>query len=310
VQDFAPWVPPAAAAIVRKALAIDASQRFQTADEMRAAIDALLPNGRSIQKTMFAPLPPEVRGSVAPRLTAPGATPVSPTMPMTAISSATPATSDLSATITSPAAELAGSIAGGLAQSRAAAPTRSALLPATLGAAVILGGLGVGAWRYLGSKAEPATRPASTSAAVSPPAATAPPSSETAQAPFAQDAAPSTKTVQVVVAAPPDTKVEVDDVVTSVEDGAVELSGTVGSTHHIKLSRGKQSAPFDVHVTSDGPVPSSVALSAPVAAASPAAAGSAAVAHAGKQAPAACKLQMTMDKAGNPHFSCPCDYCP
>ncbi|MDC0744041.1 serine/threonine-protein kinase [Polyangium mundeleinium] len=70
VERLAPWVPPAVAAVVHRALDLDPTQRFQSAAEMHAALVALLPPGEAnagIHERMLVPLPEPERA----RLSAP-----------------------------------------------------------------------------------------------------------------------------------------------------------------------------------------------------------------------------------------------
>jgi eukaryotic-like serine/threonine-protein kinase len=53
LPELAPWVPPTIDAIVRKALSIDSNLRFQTAGELRAAIDRFLPQGSALDESVF-----------------------------------------------------------------------------------------------------------------------------------------------------------------------------------------------------------------------------------------------------------------
>jgi serine/threonine-protein kinase len=71
LQSLAPWVPPEVAAIVHKALALDPSQRFQSAQEMYQAIRARLPNGHSLEQTMLTGISNDARAVVAPKLELP-----------------------------------------------------------------------------------------------------------------------------------------------------------------------------------------------------------------------------------------------
>ncbi len=68
VQDLSPWVPPEVAAIVHRALALDPAARFASAEHMYAAIRTQLPNGHTLEESMFAPLSPQVRSFAAPRV--------------------------------------------------------------------------------------------------------------------------------------------------------------------------------------------------------------------------------------------------
>jgi eukaryotic-like serine/threonine-protein kinase len=239
VQDHAPWVAPEVAAIVHRALAIDVNRRFQSAGEMGAAIRGLLPNGQAIHTGMITPLAPNLRAMVAPRLatTAPAAGITAPHLAgaITGAGSTTPGTNT----------------AAGFSQSHATSPKRSAL-PAVLATLLVVGGGGFGAYHFLLAKhQEPAATVAS--AAVVPPSpsasATAPP--QTPDLP---------KLVRLAIVAPTDTKVEIDDAAAQVTDGGVDLTGALGSTHHVKLSRGKVTTAADVAITNDGAIPSKIEL--------------------------------------------------
>lgn len=61
VQHRAPWVSRDVAAIVERALALDPSRRFQSAEEMHAAIAKLLPGGAHIHESELVPLARELR---------------------------------------------------------------------------------------------------------------------------------------------------------------------------------------------------------------------------------------------------------
>ena len=70
VERLAPWVPPAVAAVVHRALDLDPTQRFQSAAEMHAALVALLPPSEAnavILEPMLVPMPEPERA----RLSAP-----------------------------------------------------------------------------------------------------------------------------------------------------------------------------------------------------------------------------------------------
>jgi hypothetical protein len=241
VQDHAAWVAPEVAAVVHKALAIDVSRRFQSAGEMGAAIRALLPHGQQIQAGMLAPLPPTFLAMVAPRLATTGpafdiSAPGSPTNAITGAGTSMPG----------------GTTAGGLAQSRATPPRRSAVVPLALGALVLVGGGGVGAYHFLGAKPAPLSSAGSTTVA--------PPSAAAASATSPTVAPDAPKTVRLAIVAPADAKVEIDGVAAQVTDGGVDVSGTLGSSHHVKLTRGKVTTLADVAITNDGAIPSKLEL--------------------------------------------------
>jgi serine/threonine-protein kinase len=68
IQDRAPWVPPAVAAIVHKALRSDPDDRFQSATEMLDAIVAELPDGWELHEQMLQAIADEARSRPAPRM--------------------------------------------------------------------------------------------------------------------------------------------------------------------------------------------------------------------------------------------------
>ncbi|HEX7668894.1 MAG TPA: protein kinase [Polyangiaceae bacterium] len=78
IQDVAPWIAPEIAAIVHRALAIEADQRFSSAVEMLDALAPLLPGGFALNEWMLAPLPFEARAGIAPRFSPLAATAVPP----------------------------------------------------------------------------------------------------------------------------------------------------------------------------------------------------------------------------------------
>ncbi len=253
VQDHAPWVPPEVAAIVHRALAIDVNRRYQTAGEMGAAIRALLPHGQAIQAGMITPITPNVRAMVAPRLAT--------TAPSVSLSGAR-----LAGAVTGAGGTIPGTnTAAGFSQSHATAPRRSAL-PAVLATMLVLGGGGFGAYHVLLAKHN-VPEPTVASAATVP----TPPSVSAPSLPLTSP--DSTKSVRLAVVAPSDTKIEVDDVAAQFADGGVDLTGALGSTHHVKLSRGKVTTVADVAITNDGAIPSKVELGVALPAPAPLRAG-------------------------------------
>jgi serine/threonine-protein kinase len=67
VQKRAPWVSPAIAAIVHKALALDPAQRFQSVAEMREAIASAVPGPLKLDEASLAPLTSTARAIAAPQ---------------------------------------------------------------------------------------------------------------------------------------------------------------------------------------------------------------------------------------------------
>jgi serine/threonine-protein kinase len=68
VQNFAPWVSPELAAIVKGLLTLDVEQRFQNAPALLDALRALQPGGFALHESALTPLSPDERERVAPRL--------------------------------------------------------------------------------------------------------------------------------------------------------------------------------------------------------------------------------------------------
>ena len=58
IRVHAPWVDPMIARAIEHALVIDPAQRYQSADEMRAALATFLPQGASITPAMLVPTRP------------------------------------------------------------------------------------------------------------------------------------------------------------------------------------------------------------------------------------------------------------
>ena len=57
IRSYAPWVDPAIAKVVERALVLDPAQRWQSAGEMREALAALLPQGYTIRSSMLLSAP-------------------------------------------------------------------------------------------------------------------------------------------------------------------------------------------------------------------------------------------------------------
>jgi serine/threonine-protein kinase len=138
LQDYAPWVPPEAAAIVQKALAREPARRFASATEMFDAIAALLPQGDRLDVAAFVPLSDQARSRVAPRLPPsthvpppPSSIPVLPSAPLPS-----QAISDASHTKTM--AGFASSPAGRSSTSRGLKLAAAALVGTTAVAAVVV----------------------------------------------------------------------------------------------------------------------------------------------------------------------------
>ena len=65
IQNFAPWLPPAYAEVVHRCLRSHPDDRFQSADEVLAAITELLPAGQQLNKAQLTGLAEQQRQQVA-----------------------------------------------------------------------------------------------------------------------------------------------------------------------------------------------------------------------------------------------------
>ncbi len=287
VQEVAPWVKPEVAAVVHKLLRFEPGERYQTAEELRRAIEKLLPPGAAvISEDMIRPLREDERAMVAPRIedvtTMPGRAVVpaaQPTpMPAPSVLQAPPAP------VSSPGAQYAaqqqyaqpqyaqqqyaqqqyaqpqhaaqpiiapvigppqGESVGGVVQT-AIGPspikpsrTRAIVIAAVL-VVTIAGGLG--AFQLSRMSGKDATPMASASASSSPkPADTRP------------------RAVKLVVI-PADAEVTVDGAKATAQDGLVEIEGTLGSVHKVRVSSGGAERTADVVVTENGAVPPKIEL--------------------------------------------------
>ncbi|MDB5216436.1 MAG: serine/threonine protein kinase [Myxococcaceae bacterium] len=65
VQQVAPWVPANVAEIVERAVRLDPAKRFDSAQQMRDAIAAIVPDWNVLSETMLTPLTDEERAFIA-----------------------------------------------------------------------------------------------------------------------------------------------------------------------------------------------------------------------------------------------------
>ncbi len=248
LQEVAPWVPPAAAEIVHRALTLEPSGRFGTAAEMLDAIRAQLPTGLVLSESMFTAMSPQARAAVAPKLElSSGMRAPSPSfagLPERLSRPTAPAASGASTTVgvqTSTGAE------GAKKKSRTATVVAIAVAMAAVG--------GLAAWKL-------APRPTSSSAST--PATTtiaAPPTPPPAPPPSVVTLAPPDRTVLVAVS-PATVSAQVDGADASVDAGAVAVTGSLGSVHHVQLTAGRSTQTFDVTITDVGPMPARLELPA------------------------------------------------
>ena len=258
VQEAAPWVSPAIAAVVDGALQIDPEDRFPTADAMLEALRAVLPDGFALREEMLSGPDPGARARVAPRLerTAGGSSTSGSRRRGTPRPSTRP---------------------GPLAETQAREPTTRADVartqappslgtrwtrPAIAGASLALGALVVlaafGAAAGLRRGPVPAVAPVAPVPAVGG-SASAGVGASAAPTIDAAPPAPTSRRVAVVVL-PSDAAVEVDGAPATVHDGTVDLDGTPGSKHRVRVVKGGREVVTEVAVTETGAVPAKVEL--------------------------------------------------
>ena len=293
VQELAPWVSPELATIVHRALRFEPADRFQTADEMLAALTALLPNGSDLTAEMLTPVSAEVRehkaalmaatpppaprassyssaqrygsDAVDPALASTTAAPDfdalpppgrMPSMPPPRMASMAP----LSGATPSPTGKtnegVATSRPGDLAAASAVASARTGAMAAI--ALLVAGGAAVGAYKVMGN----AAAPVGTSAPIVAPLPTMMAAVEvtaTATVTTAPVAPPTGKTVRVAIL-PLDATVEVDGVKATAVGGMIEITGSLGTVHRVHIVKGADQITEDVAVTQQGAVPAKLEL--------------------------------------------------
>ncbi len=247
VQELAPWVSDEVAAVVHKALHKRADERYQTAKEMFEAIRPLIANSWTIHDDMLVSLDDSggidaaARVSLSPRLSRPAA-------------SSLPGVTGRSLHDTgtqSPSRPPPAASAGGAGSSRA-----------TVGIAAAVA-LAVGIGGSYAFNARSHATPVST--AVPTPAATPvlvapPPSPAVAVVASAARPADTTPRRVKIVILPPDAIVELDGARALARGGILEVTGTLGSVHRLKLTKGKATTHVDIIVTEEGAMPPKVEL--------------------------------------------------
>ena len=250
IQDFAPWIAPEIAAVVHRALRFSPAERWGSAAEMYGAIRALLPGTEAIAEGLLRPMSEAEKALVAPRLamdltdapvrrktqstgsgmTMPANIPPpaasQPAMPPSGQSAAGPASWSMGAPPTH------SMHSGTVDLVNVAPPGRSPLPLVLLGAALALGAGGFAAYRFTGGAAPPATAP---------PQATAAP-----------DEKPRTVTVVVL---PEGAAVEVDGAAATLSEGVLEVTGSIGSVHKVKVTAGGAEKTVRVVVAESGAIP-------------------------------------------------------
>jgi serine/threonine-protein kinase len=239
VQEGAPWVPLAVAAIVDRALALDPAARFPSVVAMGDAIRALLPQGIHLTDAILAA--PSARQ---------GAQPTPQTPASSGPNASRPSTGGTAPAVTN----------NGLARPGARASGGVVwALPLALASVLAIGGGGFLGYRALAKKAAEARRspPPITSGSGATDAAHPPPAGSTANDPPVEP--PHAVPLRV---SPPAASVEIDGSPVPVSSGVVTLQGALDSTHSVRVSMGRRETSVDVAITSSGAVPAHIDLPA------------------------------------------------
>jgi serine/threonine-protein kinase len=218
IQDKAPWVPPELAEITHRAISRDINRRFQSAGELRDALMAIVPDGPRITPDMLQGIDPNHRAYVAPRLQ----------MTDDGMLRATTRT--------------------GLAVTQMQPPKKKSnagvVAAAVLGGVVLLGGAAA-----LTLSKKPAVDPNAASRPEPPPIIKSVIVTERVQAEVEK------KSFDLIVAAPPEVTVTIDDQPATLAGDKLSISGTPGATKRVKLSLGDQVQEQTVAITEGGLLP-------------------------------------------------------
>jgi serine/threonine protein kinase len=234
LQDKAPWVPPELAEITHRAISRDINRRFQSAGELRDALAAIVPDGARITPDMLQGIDPNHRAYVAPRLQ----------MTDDGMLRATTRT--------------------GLAVTQMGSPKKKSnagLMAGLMGAVIVLGGVAAGL--VLSKKPPPevaASRPEP------------PPIIKSVIVTERVTAEVEKKTFDLIVAAPADVVVTIDDQPATLAGDKLSITGAPGATRRVKIALGDQIQEQTVAITEGGLIPPRLELKKqPVAVARPAA---------------------------------------
>jgi serine/threonine-protein kinase len=271
LRTVAPWVPVGVARVVERTLQTEPVDRYATALEMLEDILLLLPGGVEINKS-------DVSGISGKR-------PVTPALafsPRPASISPTPATgarrSDTPVRISDPKSPGAGSGPPNESDATMRSPgtpspsssdwSRSspAVRPPKLPVRYRLAAIGTGmcaaalvAWGLTRTATPPVLVPGPTNESTQAKVPPGPPPSETVAA-----APAKVLTVEIVIL-PVGAKVEVDGRDVDAASGRVEIRGSLGSVHAVRVMSGGREEFQEVAITEAGPVPASVRLEPAVA---------------------------------------------
>jgi serine/threonine-protein kinase len=239
IQEAAPWCPADVANIVHRCLRHNPAERYQSANEMFQAIRALLGGGWAINEEMMVPLQDTLRQQVATKFALTTSLAAAQTVQNPAAGTTTDAGTQVAAPAPKPASnKLALSIGAlalvgaGVAGFVATRAPRAA--PVSPGVAV-----------ELGSAAPGASASAAPAVVVS------------AVAPAPVDSTP--RRVKVVIM-PGDVQIEIEGEPALAKQGLLEITGTLGSVHRVRIWKGKNETTQDVIVTEAGPSPPKIEL--------------------------------------------------
>ncbi|WP_437755997.1 serine/threonine-protein kinase [Sorangium sp. So ce1389] len=284
VQEFAPWVAPEVAAIVDGALQYQCVARYPSASVMLEAIRPLLGDDLQLDESMLVPLSPSERQTVAPRfeprvsariprrsshvVVAPGGSAAPWRDQPTDIATA-PALGTSEGPVarwrdqptdiaTAPALE---TTEARRVSEQAPAPRRPWRKEGVAVAAVLAAGLGwVVMLRQSATPGAAMTYAHLVSRELSERSRTLPVQSA---APPAAPEAPVQHRVELAIV-PAEASVEIDGApAPRLRNGAVELTGTLGSSHSVRVSRGKREMEATVIITEAGSLPPKLELPLP-----------------------------------------------
>jgi serine/threonine-protein kinase len=239
IQDKAPWVPPELAEITHRAISRDINRRFNNAGELRDALAAIVPDGARLTPDMLQGIDPNHRTYVAPRLQ------MTDDGMLRAITR-----TGLAVTNMGPSAKKKSSAA--------------AVVAGVLGGVLLLGGVGAALVFKQRTQAETsaATRP-------EPP----PPIIKSVIVTERVTAEVEKKTFDLIIVAPAEATVSVDDQPATLSGDKLTLTGTPGAIKRVKLTLGEQTEEQTVAITEGGLLPPRLELKkAPAAVSRPIAA--------------------------------------
>jgi serine/threonine-protein kinase len=257
VQELAPWISSDVASIVHRCLRHNPEERYQSASEMFQAIRAQLPSGWSITEEMMLPLADTLRQQVASKL----ALTTQLAAAQTAVGSVGSAPVSQPGTTTTAAGSQVATV-----PPPAPAGGGTGKAAVGIGVAALLGVGGLGAYFATRTPAAPPPPPVtaiSASVTMGPQAAPnpAPPSSAQVPSPTVVPVAVDTSPRRVkVVIMPADASIEIEGEKAVAKSGLLEITGTLGSVHRVRIFKGKNETITDVIVTEAGPSPPKIEL--------------------------------------------------